>query len=185
MRDLPAAFCGRWAAGCRIGSAATACCCCCWLGVGVCVARRGHAAAAAVSRSSCCSARWALLGMGNGAVFQLVPQRFPERIGLVTGIVGAAGGLGGFCCRRCSELYAITPAHMRPASSDVPRCFCAAWFCSSNWAPAGHSDGTWQQRSAPGSIPTAHRSRGSMTKARPERPNHSRLCARAVDLTQT
>ncbi len=38
----------------------------------------------------------ALLGMGNGAVFQLVPQRFPERIGLVTGVVGAAGGLGGF-----------------------------------------------------------------------------------------
>jgi len=36
------------------------------------------------------------LGMGNGAVFQLVPQRIPERIGLVTGIVGAAGGLGGF-----------------------------------------------------------------------------------------
>jgi NNP family nitrate/nitrite transporter-like MFS transporter len=37
-----------------------------------------------------------LLGMGNGAVFQLVPQRFPERIGLITGVVGAAGGLGGF-----------------------------------------------------------------------------------------
>jgi NNP family nitrate/nitrite transporter-like MFS transporter len=37
-----------------------------------------------------------VLGMGNGAVFQLVPQRFPDRIGLVTGIVGAAGGLGGF-----------------------------------------------------------------------------------------
>ena len=37
-----------------------------------------------------------LLGMGNGAVFQLVPQRFAERIGIVTGIVGAAGGLGGF-----------------------------------------------------------------------------------------
>jgi MFS transporter, NNP family, nitrate/nitrite transporter len=37
-----------------------------------------------------------MLGMGNGAVFQLVPQRFPERIGVVTGIVGAAGGLGGF-----------------------------------------------------------------------------------------
>jgi NNP family nitrate/nitrite transporter-like MFS transporter len=37
-----------------------------------------------------------LLGMGNGAVFQLVPQRFPGRIGIVTGIVGAAGGLGGF-----------------------------------------------------------------------------------------
>ena len=36
------------------------------------------------------------LGMGNGAVFQLVPQRFSERMGLVTGVVGAAGGLGGF-----------------------------------------------------------------------------------------
>jgi MFS transporter, NNP family, nitrate/nitrite transporter len=37
-----------------------------------------------------------LLGMGNGAVFQLVPQRFPKEIGAVTGIVGAAGGVGGF-----------------------------------------------------------------------------------------
>lgn len=36
------------------------------------------------------------LGMGNGAVFQLVPQRFVKEIGLMTGIVGAAGGLGGF-----------------------------------------------------------------------------------------
>jgi NNP family nitrate/nitrite transporter-like MFS transporter len=38
----------------------------------------------------------ALLGLGNGAVFQLVPQRFPQEIGVVTGIVGAAGGVGGF-----------------------------------------------------------------------------------------
>ena len=38
----------------------------------------------------------ALLGMGNGAVFQLVPQRFQKEIGVITGIVGAAGGLGGF-----------------------------------------------------------------------------------------
>ena len=37
-----------------------------------------------------------LLGMGNGSVFQLVPQRFPKEIGVTTGIVGAAGGLGGF-----------------------------------------------------------------------------------------
>ncbi len=36
------------------------------------------------------------LGVGNGAVFQLVGLRFPERIGAMTGIVGAAGGLGGF-----------------------------------------------------------------------------------------
>jgi NNP family nitrate/nitrite transporter-like MFS transporter len=37
-----------------------------------------------------------VLGMGNGAIFQMVPQRFPDRIGVVTGVVGAAGGLGGF-----------------------------------------------------------------------------------------
>lgn len=36
------------------------------------------------------------LGMGNGAVFQLVPQRFRREIGVVTGLVGMAGGLGGF-----------------------------------------------------------------------------------------
>jgi NNP family nitrate/nitrite transporter-like MFS transporter len=38
----------------------------------------------------------ACLGMGNGAIFQIVPQRFPKEIGVVTGIVGAFGGLGGF-----------------------------------------------------------------------------------------
>jgi NNP family nitrate/nitrite transporter-like MFS transporter len=37
-----------------------------------------------------------MLGMGNGAVFQLLPQRFPTQVGLLTGLVGAAGGLGGF-----------------------------------------------------------------------------------------
>jgi NNP family nitrate/nitrite transporter-like MFS transporter len=37
-----------------------------------------------------------LLGMGNGSVFQLLPQRFPNSVGMLTGIVGAAGGLGGF-----------------------------------------------------------------------------------------
>ena len=36
------------------------------------------------------------LGMGNGSVFQLVPLRFKNEIGVVTGIVGAAGGVGGF-----------------------------------------------------------------------------------------
>lgn len=36
------------------------------------------------------------LGMGNGAVFQLVPQRFGKEIGIMTGIVGMTGGVGGF-----------------------------------------------------------------------------------------
>ncbi len=38
----------------------------------------------------------ALMGSGNGSVFQIVPQQFSKEIGLVTGLVGAAGGLGGF-----------------------------------------------------------------------------------------
>lgn len=37
-----------------------------------------------------------LLGLGNGAVFKLVPQHFAKEAGTVTGLVGAAGGLGGF-----------------------------------------------------------------------------------------
>jgi NNP family nitrate/nitrite transporter-like MFS transporter len=36
------------------------------------------------------------LGMGNGAVFQLVPQRFRREIGVMTGLVGMSGGVGGF-----------------------------------------------------------------------------------------
>lgn len=43
-----------------------------------------------VSAMACC-------GLGNGAVFQLVPLRFRNDLGLVTGIVGAIGGAGGFC----------------------------------------------------------------------------------------
>lgn len=37
-----------------------------------------------------------LFGLGSGAVFKLVPQYFPKQAGTVTGLVGAAGGLGGF-----------------------------------------------------------------------------------------
>jgi NNP family nitrate/nitrite transporter-like MFS transporter len=38
----------------------------------------------------------AALGLGNGAVFKLVAETFPQETGAVTGLVGAAGGLGGF-----------------------------------------------------------------------------------------
>lgn len=37
-----------------------------------------------------------LVGLGNGAVFKLVPSIFPKDVGTVTGLVGAAGGMGGF-----------------------------------------------------------------------------------------
>ena len=36
------------------------------------------------------------MGLGNGAVFKLVPEHFPKDTGTVTGLVGALGGLGGF-----------------------------------------------------------------------------------------
>ena len=50
----------------------------------------GPAVVLLVGAMACC-------GLGNGAVFQLVPLRFREDLGLVTGIVGAIGGVGGFC----------------------------------------------------------------------------------------
>ncbi|MCC7516515.1 MAG: NarK/NasA family nitrate transporter [Pseudomonadales bacterium] len=37
-----------------------------------------------------------VLGAGNGSVFQLVPQRFNKEIGVMTGLIGMAGGIGGF-----------------------------------------------------------------------------------------
>jgi NNP family nitrate/nitrite transporter-like MFS transporter len=44
----------------------------------------------------CCLVMAVALGLGTGAVFKLVPEWFPDRVGAVTGVVGAAGGLGGF-----------------------------------------------------------------------------------------
>ena len=38
----------------------------------------------------------AAFGMGNGSVFQLLPQRFGKELGLMTGLVGCGGGMGGF-----------------------------------------------------------------------------------------
>jgi NNP family nitrate/nitrite transporter-like MFS transporter len=43
-----------------------------------------------------CLALGAFLGVGSGAVFKLVPLEFPQDAGAAAGIVGAAGGLGGF-----------------------------------------------------------------------------------------
>ena len=38
----------------------------------------------------------AAMGLGNGALFQVIPQRFRSEIGVATGVVGAMGGIGGF-----------------------------------------------------------------------------------------
>ncbi|WP_277093495.1 nitrate/nitrite transporter [Alicyclobacillus mali (ex Roth et al. 2021)] len=52
-------------------------------------------------------------GLGNGALFQLVPLRFPALVGLATGFVGAFGGIGGYvlpkllaACKAWSGSYA-------------------------------------------------------------------------------
>jgi MFS transporter, NNP family, nitrate/nitrite transporter len=41
-------------------------------------------------------ALYVCFGLGNGATFQLVPQRWRGKTGVMTGIIGAAGGIGGF-----------------------------------------------------------------------------------------
>ena len=43
-----------------------------------------------------CLSAAVMLGLGTGAVFKLVAEWFPQQVGAVTGVVGAAGGLGGF-----------------------------------------------------------------------------------------
>jgi len=44
----------------------------------------------------CCLTLGVAFGIGTGAVFKLVAEWFPRQVGAVTGVVGAAGGLGGF-----------------------------------------------------------------------------------------
>lgn len=38
----------------------------------------------------------AAMGFGNGVVFQVVASRFSKQMGLASGVIGAAGGIGGF-----------------------------------------------------------------------------------------
>lgn len=64
-------------------------------GVGACLTAVGLTSALSVAFPLLVLAT-GMLGMGNGAVFQLLPQRFTKHLGTITGIVGAAGGLGGF-----------------------------------------------------------------------------------------
>lgn len=46
--------------------------------------------------TACCLTLAAAFGAGSGAVFKIVGTEFPKSVGTVTGVVGAAGGLGGF-----------------------------------------------------------------------------------------
>jgi NNP family nitrate/nitrite transporter-like MFS transporter len=67
-------------------------------GVAVCAAVLASLAATPriVPITIACLALGSFLGGGSGAVFKLVPLEFPKDAGAAGGIVGAAGGLGGF-----------------------------------------------------------------------------------------
>ncbi|AOC89855.1 Nitrate transporter [Bacillus amyloliquefaciens] len=68
--------------------------------------------------------------MGNGAVFQLVPQHFRKEIGMVTGIVGAAGGIGGFFLPNIlGSLKQMTGSYASGFISHVSHCLrlCLFW----------------------------------------------------------
>jgi NNP family nitrate/nitrite transporter-like MFS transporter len=68
-----------------------------WLYLGVAVTMAGMSALPPLGPSTLLLVTgMTLLGMGNGAVFQLVARRFPAEIGVISGLVGAAGGFGGF-----------------------------------------------------------------------------------------
>jgi MFS transporter, NNP family, nitrate/nitrite transporter len=65
-------------------------------GVAVLAAILAAAYTSMVPLTICCLTMAVALGLGTGAVFKLVPDWFPDSVGSVTGVVGAAGGLGGF-----------------------------------------------------------------------------------------
>jgi MFS transporter, NNP family, nitrate/nitrite transporter len=67
-----------------------------FVGVGILAIGLAAAYTSMVPLTICCLTMAVALGLGTGAVFKLVPEWFPDRVGSVTGVVGAAGGLGGF-----------------------------------------------------------------------------------------
>jgi NNP family nitrate/nitrite transporter-like MFS transporter len=44
----------------------------------------------------CLMAGITVMGFGNGVLFQVVSDKFPKEIGMASGLIGAAGGIGGF-----------------------------------------------------------------------------------------
>ena len=70
-----------------------------------------------------------LMGLGNGAVFKLVPEHFPKDTGTVTGLVGALGGLGGFFPPLLLGVF-----RDQPGRRSGPDSFCSRrrrWCCAS------------------------------------------------------
>jgi NNP family nitrate/nitrite transporter-like MFS transporter len=67
-----------------------------YLAAGCCIAVVGFHLASSFAALALFVGAMLCLGAGNGSVFQLVPQRFNKEIGAMTGLIGMAGGIGGF-----------------------------------------------------------------------------------------
>jgi NNP family nitrate/nitrite transporter-like MFS transporter len=89
-------------------------------------------------------------GLGNGSTFQLVPHRWKGRTGLLSGIVGAAGGIGGF----------YLPVIMGMAKESTGSCqmgfatFGVLATCAFGCLVVLRAQ--WLRWAAPGEIATAH-----------------------------
>lgn len=87
----------------------------------------------------------AAMGVGNGAVFALVGRRTPmEQVGAVTGLVGAAGGLGGF----------MPPIVMALVYQNT-HSYAIGLMLLSNVAFAGAVYTAWRLKQNPGERPSA------------------------------
>ena len=60
------------------------------------------------------------LGLGNGAVFQVVPQRFPAAVRPMTGLVARPAGSAASCSPSPSARSKAPRAPSPPASSPSP-----------------------------------------------------------------
>jgi NNP family nitrate/nitrite transporter-like MFS transporter len=68
----------------------------------------------------------AALGMANGSVFQLLPQRFGKELGVMTGLVGAGGGIGGFyLASSLGYSKGLTGSYLAGLMIFASLCFCA------------------------------------------------------------
>ena len=83
----------------------------------------------------------ACLGLGNGAIFQLVPGAFgTARLGTITGLMGAAGGLGGFCLPMLLGNLKQSTGSFGWGFGIWATLVAAALFAGSRRAPAGGPD---------------------------------------------
>ncbi|TRZ99750.1 MAG: NarK/NasA family nitrate transporter [Nitrospiraceae bacterium] len=79
----------------------------------------------------------ACLGMGNGVIFQVVPQRFRREIGAVSGLIGAAGGLGGFLLPSALGLFRdLTGTYATGFAAFAAVCLLIAPMMRIFWRPS-------------------------------------------------